>query len=99
MIQYSILMLQYFQQTQHTIVKRVTKRGTTSVIEPLSTQYWTGNEFKKREYERMKHAHNPMLMAARGTSRVRAMDLLETKTPDPKGHYIITGRGTGRIRL
>jgi hypothetical protein len=38
-----------------------------------------------------------MLMAARGTSRVRAMDLLETKTPDPKGH--ITGRGTGRIRL
>ena len=40
-----------------------------------------------------------MLMAARGTSRVRAMDLLETKTPDPKGNYIITGRGTGRIRL
>jgi hypothetical protein len=92
-------MLQYLQQTQHPIVKRVTHRGTTSVIEPLRTQYWTGNEFKKREYERLKLAHNPMLMASRGTSRVRAMDLLETKTPDPKGHYIITGRGTGRIRL
>lgn len=92
-------MLKYIQETRQTVVKRVAGRGTASIIEPLKTQNWTGNEFKKSEYARLKRAHNPMLMAARGTSRIRASDFMETKTPDPTGHYIITGRGTGRIRL
>lgn len=40
-----------------------------------------------------------MLMAARGTKSIRASDFMETKTPDPTRHYIITGRGTSRVRL
>ena len=92
-------MLKYIQQTQQTLVIRNAKRGTASVIEPLKAQYWTGYEFKKHEYERLKRAHNPILMASRGTRRVRASDFMETTTPDPTGHFIITGRGTGRIRL
>ena len=92
-------MLQYIQQTQQTVVKRVTEKGTAMVIEPIKTQHWTGKEFKKNESERLKRAHNPRLMAARGTSRIRVTDFMETKTPDPAGHYISTGRGTGRIRL
>ncbi len=92
-------MLQYIQQTQHTVVKRVAERGTNFFIEPLKDQNWTGSEFKKQENARLKRAHNPLLMAARGTSRIRASDFFETKTPDPTGHYITTGRGTGRIRL
>lgn len=92
-------MLQYIQQTQPTIVKRVVDRGTTVIIEPFKAQYWTGSEFKKQEFERIKRAHNPMLMAARGTKRIRVSDFMETKTPDVTGRYIIIGRGTGRIRL
>lgn len=94
--------MQYIQQTQQpqqTVVKRVADRGTTVVTEPLKAQYWTGSEFKKQEYARLKRAHNPILMAARGTRSIRATDFMETKTPDPTGHYISTGRGTGRIKL
>ena len=91
--------MKYLQQTRQTVVKRVAGRGTAVVIEPFKAQCWTGNEFKKNEYARLKRAHNPRLMAARGTRSIRASDFAETKTPDPKGHYIITGRGTGRIRL
>ena len=92
-------MLQYIQQTRQTVVTRVAERGTTVIIEPVKVQNWTGKEFKKHEFERMKRAHNPTLLASRGTRRVKASDFFETKTPDPTGHYIITGRGTGRIRL
>jgi len=92
-------MLKYIQETRQTVVKRVAQRGTASIIEPLKSQNWTGNEFKKNEYARLKRAHNPILMANRGTRRIRAADFIETKTPDLTGHYIITGRGTGRIRL
>jgi hypothetical protein len=92
-------MMEYIQETQQTVVKRVAERGTAAVIEPLKAQHWTGNEFKKQEYARLKRAHNPRLMASRGTSSIRASDFVETKTPDPTGHYITTRRGTGRIRL
>lgn len=91
--------MQYIQQTRQPVVKRIAERGTAVIIEPFRAQYWTGDEFKKHEIERMKRAHNPMLMAARGTRRIRASDFIETKTPDPTGHYIVTGRGTGRTRL
>ena len=89
----------YIQQTRQTIVNRVAQRGTSHVIEPFKVQHWTGNEFKKQEFARLQRAHNPRLMAARGTKSIRASDFMETKTPDPTGHYIITGRGTGRVRL
>ena len=99
MIYFYHKMLQYIQQTRPSVVKRVAERGTAVIIEPFKVQNWTGNEFKKNEFERMRKAHNPTLLASRGTRRVKASDFFETKTPDPTGHYIITGRGTGRLRL
>ena len=92
-------MLKYIQQTRPTVVTRVAERGTAVIIEPIKEQCWTGNQFKKNEYSRLKRAHNPILMAARGTRRIRASDFMETKTPEITGHYIITGRGTGRTKL
>ena len=92
-------MLKYIQEPRQTFVKRVAERGTAAIIEPFKAQYWTGNEFKQLEQARLERAHNPILMASRGTRRVRANDFAETKTPDPTGHYIITGRGTGRTKL
>ena len=40
-----------------------------------------------------------MIMSGKGTTHIRASEMKETKTPDPKGHYVSTGKGTGRIRL
>ena len=91
--------MQYTQSIPHLEVRRVVCRGTTSVFEPLKTQNWTGEEFKKHEYQRLNLANNPLLMRSRGTSTFRAKELAETKSPDLSGHYIITGRGTGRTRL
>ena len=91
--------MQYIKQIPHRVVRRVVCRGTTSVFEPFKSQNWTGEEFKKHETERLNHANNPILMRSRGTSSFRAKELAETSTPDPKGHYIITGRGTGITRL
>jgi len=91
--------MQYIQPIPHQIVRRVVCRGTTSVFEPYKSQNWTGEEFKKHEIKRLNLANNPLLMRARGTDSFRAKELAETSIPDLKGHYIITGRGTGITRL
>ncbi len=91
--------MQYIQPIPHQIVRRVVCRGTTLIFEPFKSQDWTGEEFKKHEIQRINLANNPLLMRSRGTDTFRAQELAETSLPDPKGRYIITGRGTGRTRL
>jgi len=93
------LAMQYIQPMPHQVVRRVVCRGTTSVFEPFKSQNWTGEEFKKHEIKRLNLANNPLLMKSRGTDTFRAMEFAKTSIPDTRGHYIITGRGTGRIRL
>ncbi len=91
--------MQYIQPIPHLAVRRVVCRGTISVFEPLKSQNWTGEEFKKQENKRLDLANNPLLMRARGTDTFRAKEFATTSMPETKGHYIITGRGTGRTRL
>jgi hypothetical protein len=91
--------MQYIQQLPPQVVKRVICRGTTSIFEPFNNQNWTGKEFKKHEVERLNLADNLLLIRSRGTDTFRAKELVETSIPDPKGHYIITGRGTGITKL
>lgn len=91
--------MQHTKTIPHLEVRRVVCRGTTSVFEPFKSQNWTGEEFKKHEINRLNLANNPLLMRSRGTDSFRAKELPETSIPDSKGHYIITGRGTGRTRL
>jgi hypothetical protein len=91
--------MQYNKTIPHLEVRRVVCRGTTSVFEPLKSQNWAGQEFKKYETQRLILANNPLLMRSRGTDSFRANELAETAIPDTKGQYIITGRGTGKTRL
>ena len=91
--------MQYIQPIPHQGVRRVVCRGTTTVFEPFKSQNWTGEEFKKHETQRLNLANNPLLMKSRGTDSFRAKELVETSIPNPKGHYISTGRGTGLTRL
>jgi hypothetical protein len=54
-----------------------------------------GPEFKEQEVERLRLAGDLMIISGKGTTKIRLSDLQQTKTPDTKGHYITTGRGTG----
>ena len=81
------------------IVRRVTNKGTKIVKEPLKNGDWTGEQFKKKELERLKLAGDLMIMSAKGTKKIRLSEMRQTQTPDPKGHYIVTGKGTSRQRL
>jgi hypothetical protein len=41
-----------------------------------------------------------MIMSAKGTKKIRLSDLEKPTLPtDFKGHYVTTGRGTGRVKL
>jgi hypothetical protein len=41
-----------------------------------------------------------MIMSAKGTKKIRLSDLEKPTLPaNFKGHYVTTGRGTGRVRL
>ena len=81
------------------VIRRVANKGTKIIEEPVKPSIWTGKEFKQQETARLKLAGDLMLMSAKGTKRIRLSDMEETSTPDPTGHYITTGKGTGRIRV
>ena len=81
------------------IVRRTTNKGTKVVDEPVLPANWAGKEFKTKEDERLKLAGDLMIMSAKGTKMIRLSDMQKTKVPETKGHYIVTGKGTGRIRL
>ncbi len=81
------------------VVRRTTNKGTSVISEPAKAKAWTGEEFKKAEVERLKLAGDLMIMSAKGTKRIKLSDLETTKTPDTKGYYISTGKGTGRLKI
>ena len=59
-----------------------------------------GKETRKTNDDRLKLAGNLMIMSAKGTKKIRLSDLETPTLPaDFKGHYVTTGRGTGRVRL
>ena len=86
-----------FQDT--TIVRRSINKGTKVIERPLETPNWQGKEFKKHEENRLHLAGDLMLMSAKGTSMIKLSKMKKSKTIDPKGRYITTGRGTSRVRL
>ena len=91
--------MQYIQPIPHFAIRRVVCRGTISVFEPFKASKWTGEEFKKNEIRRLTRANNPLLMRSRGTDTFRATEFERTRTPNTRGHYITTGRGTARTKL
>jgi hypothetical protein len=38
-------------------------------------------------------------MSAKGTTKIKLSEMQEEKKVDLKGHYISTGKGTGRIKI
>lgn len=81
------------------VVRRVINKGTTIIEEPLKKSGWTGSDFQKTEANRLKLAGDLMIMSAKGTKKIRLSEMQQPKTVLPRGYYITTGKGTGRMRI
>lgn len=81
------------------VVRRTTDKGTKIIEGPVKPSIWMGKDFKKREEERIKLAGDLMIMSARGTRKIRLSEMRKTKVPEVKGHFILTGKGTRKIKL
>jgi len=81
------------------VVRRVINKGTTVIEEPLKKSGLHGADFEKTEANRLKLAGDLMIMSAKGTKRIRLSEMQQPKTVLPRGYYISTGKGTGRMRI
>jgi hypothetical protein len=81
------------------VVRRSLNKGTTTTDEPTSPAEFMGDQNKQASADRMKLAGDLWIMSGKGTSKIKLSELRETKSVDLKGHYISTGKGTGRIKL
>ena len=81
------------------VVRRTIEKGTKIVpvtgIKPLK---WAGQSFKEKEIERLQKAGDPVLAARKGTEQMKLSAMKMTQVPNPAGHVLVTGRGTG-IRI
>ena len=82
-----------------TIVVRSTNKGTSTTSGPAVPSEFMGQQNKTNEEKRLKLAGDLWIMSAKGTGRIHLSEMEDEKKVDLKGHYISTGRGTGRIKL
>ena len=81
------------------VVRRSLNKGTSSTSESTSPAEFMGGQNKEKTEDRMKLAGDLWIMSGKGTTKIKLSDMEKSKTVDIKGHYISTGKGTGRIRL
>ena len=72
------------------VVRHSTERGTKTTDKPVKPVTFMGKEHKKQDDERLKLA---------GDLKIKLSEMTKVKIPDPKGFYISTGKGTGRVKL
>jgi hypothetical protein len=82
-----------------TIVVRSTNKGTSTITGPVTPSEFMGLKDKTIDNDRLKLAGDLWIMSAKGTTKIKLSEMQEEKKVDLKGHYISTGKGTGRIRL
>jgi len=81
------------------VVRRSLNKGTSSISESTSKAEFMGGQNTEKTDDRMKLAGDLWIMSGKGTTKIKLSDMEKSKTADIKGHYISTGKGTGRIRL
>ena len=82
------------------VVRHSLERGTASEDKPVLPAEFIGKQITKINDERLKLAGDLMIMSAKGTKKIRLSEMNKPTLPaDFKGHYVTTGRGTGRVRL
>ena len=82
------------------VVRRVVNKGTKIVEERVDkSPTLFSDDLKKQGLERLKLAGDMMVISGKGTSKIRLSEMPETKVVLPKGLYISTGKGTGRVKI
>ena len=99
MYNFNIMLVMTGIDFKDAIVIRSSNKGTSTITGPVKPSEFMGAENKKIDSERLKLAGDLWIMSAKGTSRIHLSEMEEEKKVDLKGHYISTGRGTGRIKL
>jgi len=82
-----------------TIVVRSVEKGTKTIIEPMKSIGWTGQEFKKAQEEKLGKIKGLKINSAKGTSTVDLTKMYRTTIPNFDCRYISTRRGTELLRL
>jgi len=81
------------------VVRRSLNKGTSSTTESTSKAEFMGGQNTEKTDDRMKLAGDLWIMSGKGTTKIKLSEMEKSKTADIKGHYISTGKGTGRIRI
>lgn len=81
------------------LVRRVVEKGTKIIEEPSSPISFMDDKAKHQNAERLELAGDLWIMSAKGTSKIKLSEMKKTESPDLKGVYISTGKGTGRRKL
>jgi len=81
------------------VVRRSLNKGTSTIYEPTLPSEFMGDQNKQQTEDRMELAGDLWIMSGKGTSKVKLSEMRTPKTVDIKGHYISTGKGTGRIKI
>ena len=81
------------------VVRRSINKGTASTSEPTKPAEFMGDENKQNSADRLKLAGDLWIMSSKGTSKIKLSEMNEPKAVNLKGHYVSTGKGTGRIKL
>ena len=81
------------------VVRRNLNKGTSSTSEPTSPAEFMGGQNTQNTEDRLKLAGDLWIMSGKGTTKIKLSDMRKSEPADIKGHYISTGKGTGRIKL
>ena len=82
------------------VVRHSLERGTSSENKPVLPTEFMGKQTSKINEDRLKLSGDLMILSAKGTKKIKLSEMEKPTLPaDFKGHYITTGKGTGRIKL
>ena len=81
------------------VVRRSLNKGTSSTTESTSKAEFMGGQNTEKTDDRMKLAGDLWIMSGKGTTKIKLSEMEKSKTADIKGHYISTGKGTGRVKI
>ena len=82
------------------VVRHTRERGTASENKPVLPAEFMGKQTSKINEDRLKLSGDLMILSAKGTKKIKLSEMEKPTLPaDFKGHYITTGKGTGRIKI
>ena len=74
-------------------------KGTSVVRGPVQPSEFMGPQNQENAEQRLKLAGDLWVLSAKGTTKIKLSEMKEPKKTELTGHYISTGKGTGRIMI